>query len=417
MIINLLKRNRFRKADMKESSETLCNPGCGWYHVYTYDISRPEESMWIACEKEELAMLRIDIGSAREAELSEYELAYIRDILDFFHKNQKEIILRFTYDTSGNGRIREPAASSIIFRHMEQLGEVIKKYRNDILAVQGILVGNWGEMHGSKYLSDKWLVLLVRKMFESMDHSCYLAVRTPDQWRKIIKHAKAEEKDIWKRKLTLFNDGMFGSVSDLGTYGPSEEDRKKELKWQKTQMAGRPTGGEAVAVDSVIRTSDAVKDMRQMHLGYLNSVYHEKVLQFWKSEEINWKECRKSVSGYQYIGAHLGYRFVVRDVLEKGKGELQISVENTGFGELCEEAECRLSVLDQRHQEKSILTEQDARDWTSGEAVRFYVKLDAEWIVPGNKVYLQLLRKKDGRPIHFANAGAEQEEKILLGRF
>lgn len=61
----------FRKDELKESAEELGNPGCGWYHVYTFTAQPSaggrtvEEEIWLdeACRKEQLALVIIDIGA------------------------------------------------------------------------------------------------------------------------------------------------------------------------------------------------------------------------------------------------------------------------------------------------------------------------------------------------------------------
>ena len=45
---------------------------------------------------------------------------------------------------------REPTLFSIVLTHMRQLGAVVRAYESDILITQGLFIGNWGEMHGSK---------------------------------------------------------------------------------------------------------------------------------------------------------------------------------------------------------------------------------------------------------------------------
>ena len=49
-------------------------------------------------------------------------------------------------------------------RHMEQLGEVFSEYEDQIYIVQGVLVGNWAEMHSSRYLTRENYLKLVWKM-------------------------------------------------------------------------------------------------------------------------------------------------------------------------------------------------------------------------------------------------------------
>ena len=66
---------------------------------------------------------------------------------------------------------------SLIETHMEQIGDIVLKYAEDILVIQGIFVGNWGEMHGSKFLDIRDMRELLCCLHRSVKGSCCLAVR------------------------------------------------------------------------------------------------------------------------------------------------------------------------------------------------------------------------------------------------
>ena len=155
------KQAEFRKAEFQESSEMLSNPGCGWYHVYTFKAQPPgdgrpvEEEAWLdeSCRQEQLALALIDIGAFRVLSLSEEALDHIRRIMDFFHRNRKQLLLRFVYDTEGKGMEREPLTLNMVKRHMEQIGGAIRPYLEDILVIQGV----FGKLGG-----DAWLEIFGR---------------------------------------------------------------------------------------------------------------------------------------------------------------------------------------------------------------------------------------------------------------
>lgn len=406
--LNIIKK--FHKAALEENLEKTANPGIGWYHLYTFDAGCAAPELYIACEEEEIVLLLINIGAFRGEKLSADALMSVRQIFHFFAENQKDMIVRFTYDTEGKGMEREPERGELIREHIRQLGAVIKEYHSQIMVVQGILAGSWGEMHGSKFVSEKWLVRLAEEMLEATDYSCQLAVRKPEQLRCIAKALgkKAEEK------LTLFNDGIFGSETDLGTYGTSL--KESELSWQYEKMKYRYVGGEALVTQNVagqayMEGKRAAEDFKRMHISYLNSVYQRELLDYWKKEEIMWQQ--KRISSYEYLGAHLGYRFLVRDVKWK-KDSLLIRIENTGFANLCEDAMCRLQICTENGR-KEREVKADPKKWESQKESVLEIKLDKEEQKKGTRYFLQLYRKKDGRQIRFANKDAENG--VLLGKF
>ena len=135
-------RIKFHKTVAEETNVFLHNPGCGWYHVYSFAVRSsseqfPEEgeSPPFLYEEESLALVLIDIGAFQCSELSEGALSYIGCILKYFSCQKKQLILRFAYDTEGRGMEREPSTVSLIKRHMEQLGSVICRYADHILVV------------------------------------------------------------------------------------------------------------------------------------------------------------------------------------------------------------------------------------------------------------------------------------------
>lgn len=426
MRIFFRKKNIFQPEIMRESADALSNPGCGWYHLYTFNVSETEAPLYVVCQEEELVLLRISIGVCRERELLPEELKNIFRILQFFQEKKKGMILRFVYDMEGRGMEAEPVGSSLVKKHMCQIGSVVRQFIPDVLAVQGILVGNWGEMHGSKFLTEKYLKELTQTMLESLNGRCFLAVRTPGQFQ-VITSSMTEEQ---QKQIALFNDGMFGSATDLGTYGVATDQeqgdqlREKALQWQHQTARHRFNGGEVLAgMESEAdrqrwqNVKKAADDMSDMHISYLNSTYQQDVLQMWKEQEIIWSGIAQKVSGYEYIGRHLGYRFVVRSVSVDRKLQMRLAVENCGFAELCQQAECFL-VLEQGDKKVCQCVRTDPESWESGKITELTVQLqiteqfsDAEEI----KCYLCLKRRYDGRYIRFANEGAG--DYLFIGSF
>ena len=428
MLIKFRGKVNFVKSDFQESSKDLMNPGCGWYHVYNFKALPPtdgrpvEEEVWLdeSCRQEQLALALIDIGAFRAAPISEAGLLHIGQIMEFFHRNRKQLLLRFAYDAEGKGMEREPLTLAMVKRHMEQIGESIRPYLEDILVLQGIFVGNWGEMHGSRFLDDDSMCQLIDKLYRITGGRCFLAVRTPAQWRRITANPMTDPKA--EERLALFNDGIFGSSTDLGTYGIMNRaqageagswSRAEELEWQSRLLDAVPNGGEILSCQPLTGYRQAAEDLEEMHASYLNSIYHPEQLDYWRKETVEEQGCWHGISGYDYIGRHLGYRFNVLDVSEK-KNELKITIQNSGFGNLCEEAECFLVTESEPGKCSHKRLAADARDWKSGQETLVTAALPQEGCGAGTRLYLLLKRRKDGRIIRFANQGAD--DKVLLGR-
>lgn len=420
-------RAAFAPADCRECGGELSNPACGWYHVYTFQAQPPPEGqpvdaeVWLDedCRRERLALALIDIGEFQFAPLSGAALSRIAQIMDFFRRNRKQVLLRIVYDTQGRGLEREPPTLARIKEHMEQIGEAVGPYLGDILVVQGIFVGSWGEMHGSKFLDTESMCELVNTLYRVTRGRCFLAVRTPSQRRAITGSPKVRRETA--RRLGLFNDGIFGSPTDLGTYaalpgaGRGEKwSRSEELEWQDLQMGAVPNGGEILSCHPLKSFRQAEQDLRRMHLSYLNGVYHPEQLEHWRKEIVEEAGCWHGLSGYDYIGRHLGYRFTVVNVAKAlGKG-LRITVKNNGFGNLCQEADCFLGLETGQGGISWQRLDADARKWKSGHETVLGAEIPRTCSA-GSKLYLTLRRRSDGCVLRFANQGAG--DSVLLGEF
>ena len=451
---------------LKESTRALKNPGCGWYHIYTFDLSKENsnessnESFYIDCEEEELVLLLIDIHAFRCCEqIPKEALEWFSSILTFFEQHDKGIILRIVYDTKGRGMENEPSSIKIVKSHMKQLGSIICEHTSEkkslpgkILVHQGLFVGSWGEMHSSKFLSTAPMTELVQTLYEAIGGICPIAVRKPEQLRSIVEQLELEKKTAVS--LTLFNDGIFGSETDLGTYGTEPRidnssnnrawARQDELDWQETQMQRSFTGGEAVGMPDVINevsprstansldSSLMIRELDQMHVSYLNSTYRQEQLNAWKNQSMTWNG--ETISVYDYIGRHLGYRFTVINVKQIKNKEakkapkdlqaqsstdnishytMQITIRNTGFANLCEEAVCRLIIAENNENIKAFEIKSDPRTWNSGTDTVIECPIPQEiWPQQSQqtKLFLQLIRKRDGRIIEWVNE--EYDHKV-----
>ena len=459
-------KNKDADIQLKESTRALKNPGCGWYHIYTFDLSK-ENFLYIDCEEEELVLLLIDIHAFRGCEqIPKEALECFSSILTFFEQHDKGIILRIVYDTKGQGMENEPSSIKIVKSHMKQLGSIICEHTSEkeslpgkILVHQGLFVGSWGEMHSSKFLSEARMKELSDTFLEATKGSCPIAVRKPVQLR--ILSCKKTLQDAPNTNLALFNDAIFGSETDLGTYGTirksalSENNerektpwaREDELFWQQSFMQQSFCGGEVLGgmntvsesfgnTDHPQRTLDwkqVVEDIAKMHVSYLNSIYSKEVLDDWKTQRIMWNG--EEISEYDYIGRHLGYRFVVTQIKiesvspEKKKqtqsdtqnqisaSVITFTIKNTGFANMCEEAVCRLILTENNENIKAFEIKSDPRTWSSGTDTVIECHIPKEvWTQKSQqtKLFLQLTRKRDGRIIEWANEEYDCQFGVLL---
>ena len=406
------EKKNFRPGDFTESTEYLSNPGQGWYRIFTYDAGRETvlEEENATLEGESLALVRINIGRYRCEKLPETALENIRRILLFFGQRGVDMILRIVYDLEGKGLEREPDLFSLVRDHMLQLSALIHEFEDRILVYQGLLVGSWGEMHQSKFLAEKWLLDLESAFRSHGNDKVWLAVRRPVFLRMLI---GTEDASLGKR--TMFNDAVGSSQTDMGTYGwKNRKDsswkeawvREEEVLFIERVLQKAPFGGEALLPEKgyEITSAEIVKDMRRMHLSYLNCQHDRRVLELWKKRRWHSTDVWNNVSLYDYIGSHLGYRFCVRGVsVSRGKGSgiwsLCVVIENIGFGNLCQEAEAELIRIDKDGERSCQRLDWDAREWDAGRRITCWAQIVPE----EGSLYIRLRRKWDGGRILFSN--------------
>ncbi len=453
------KKAKFTCAYLSESSAELPNPGRGWYQVYSFDVREKideGELKWCLDVREHLALVTIDIGCCRDRDLTDEELLNVRRIFDFFASHGKQMIVRTVYDREGKGPEREPEKFSMVLQHIRRLGPLFAKYAAYILTLQGLLVGSWGEMHDSRYLSDEKLCELAGTMWEATGGSCCLAVRRPVQ-RRIL--CASPNGRAWR--IGLFDDGLFASASHLGTFAEGEYGARnavdaqgclinarpwpdeKELDYLNRECARVPNGGEAPgsggAADGFSQ-KEILDTMRRMHLTYLNRVYSEKVISGWKQMNYSGEDAAyQEGSLYDYIGQHLGYRFVIKEVSavpnreagaaweprrffssfgkKKTKSEaltmtVTIRGRNVGFGNLYSPAHLTLIARGSDGSEVRKRLESDPREWDAGKDFCVTVEwagltvADTDGLSWREELFLRL-KQEDEEVIWFANRNAK----------
>lgn len=377
--------------------------------MFSFDISSPvnldalKES---AGEQDRLVMVLINIGSCRSGDLTEDMLDYLRRILAAFPG--QEMIVRITYDTEGKGLEREPDSLEQVLRHMRQVGPVLRSFSGRIHTLQGLFIGSWGEMHGSRYLSDEGLRLLAKTLWDAVEGSCYLSVRTPRQ-RRVL-----EQSGVDINKVGVFIDGLFGSETHLGTFGVEADPARRECTWlpamelayMNEDCAKAPNGGETV-LGEWVPGERIIQTLERMHLTYLNRVYDGGVLERWRQEIYQGGQ-----SLYDYVGSRLGYRFVLKTVrmkIRRGRREILLSGENQGFGNLLRESRVWLYGLRNGKVCFRSPLDADPSGWDSK------MKFTCRCLLPGHaarlarsqpyELYL-MMKREDGETIRFANAPA-----------
>lgn len=412
----------FHKYDLEQLSGDLENPGRGWYRIYTFHIGAEQVEEPVRYPGESLSLVLLDIGAYRDKELDQDALHEMRRIMKSFVSLGFDLILRICYDTEGKGMVREPSLFSLVKRHISQIAPVVKEFASSIYVYQGLLVGNWGEMHESKFLSAKCLKELMEIFLGETEGKVRLAIRKPVQLRIAYSEESICDGKLYD-KVGFFNDGILGSKTHLGTFAPETSVKSSyeemwapadEIAFMKPFLDHVPYGGEALKGPEPESTSETERILRELRVSYLNSTHDEKLLEEWKS--ISYGEG----SLYEQVGRRLGYRFCIRDVsVKKGKRwECRVQMENVGYGALYDDAEGLLWLeRSQGHKELLGSFEGDLRGMQCGENRELHASFEMPELEKGMneklRISISLRRKKDQKPIYFAQKALE--DRVILG--
>ena len=435
-IISSFHRVCYTSEVFSESDKPLQNPYCGFYHIIGYTLSDRYDSYNNYTDQineytEQLVLLEINLKNYRATDISEKGLEQLNAILASWEKspNNTNLILRFLYDWDGIALATEPDSLNLVLKHIEQIAPTVNRHRDCVYIMQGVFIGNWGEMHHSKFQDEDSVKQLINKLNDVIDPSIYLSLRTPAQWRSVTRIYNPPEKSpdsgikrpLFSR-LGLFNDGILGSVTDLGTY--AENEREKELKFQNKLCRYVPNGGEVVFNQNLSSLETAVSALKEMRVSYLNADYDGKVFEKWKNLVWQGDDAFNGCDGYTYIKAHLGYRYLIDSVKIKKCGlikqnlTLSLTLINNGFSNTLKPFETSILLENTKTKECSYIPfNADLMTLYGGDKKTFKVNLPVKAIKKGEYlIYFSVKDKTSGQTIALANQNQTQKYGILIGR-
>jgi len=350
-------------------------------------------------------------------------LLRLEKAIDFFNDKGKDIILRVAYDHEGKGMEKEPSTFKTVLKHAEQVACFVQEHRDKIFLYQGLLIGRWGEMHTSKF-TDTEKIKELNAVFEKyIGNSVFRAVRKPIQWR-MLRFNPSLEEGVKPEGLGIFNDGMFGSDSDLGTF---DSTNKSDLSWSKawnrekeTEFIGNiartvPVGGEALFGEGFVTMNGPnryIDELSMIRATYLNGHYDDKLIDYWKKNGINGKGIWGKSTFYEYIEAHLGYRFVIRgvEVLKNGENlAVKVEIENCGFADIYKETFLYVEIKGSEGIFKDCFKER-LNSCHPGELKTFSIEIRKMT----GRIYLYA-GQSEKKSVYFANEPLVAEGKLFIG--
>ena len=422
-----------------ETTDRLDDPDRGFYYIHRFRVADSadmtsavaDDYIWDA--ETSLSLVEIDLVEYRRGQISESGLSKVRELFDALRNVGKRYIIRFAYDFEGAGIYNEPAERSVIETHMRQLGGIVSSNSDIIFTLQGLFTGSWGEMNGTRYGSDSDLVSLFDTLIESVGDNVFLSVRKPSQLRIIT--GKSRHGAECEKRLGLFNDGISGSDSDLGTYGITGRTEQGEQgfyeSWVKSDEVDFvndlcrkvPYGGEAIIDNKLNDFENAVEYLSKLHVSYLNLGYDREVLEKWEKHTVKDSGIWNGIDGLSYIERHLGYRFAAENIkishsIIKDKVNYSVYIKNVGFAPVYGGLSIEITLSDHEMTvlERTVFDHPDC-DICNGEKIR--IKGAFSLTHDERKNFILCIRAtgiRTGRALKFANFEKSDDNGYIMGK-
>lgn len=307
----------------EESSQMVANPFQGAYYQCSTGESERLYDIVEAHPDCRIVLLTYLLDDEREMDvIPEDKMSDLERALQTAKDLGLSVIFRAAYDFSGE---YEDPEFDIMLKHIRQMGPVLNAYRSCVAGVQAGMIGAFGEWTQSRYMDTKTYRIEVIREWESvLDPRIPLSVRR----QKFIREARELGCDT--ERIGVYNDGLFSSESDLGTYR-EDYTREEDLKWSKENIKVPFNGGEMPFVSDFTQVDNVVEEARKLNLSYLNQEYNYEVWEYWAGQEY------ENMGGDEYIKMHLGCRLwaktlsIDKHFTAKKRLSLELEVKNSGF--------------------------------------------------------------------------------------
>ena len=470
-----------------ESLNETPNPYRGFYksEVLSYHRGQNNSAADMSEYRNSLVHLRIDISDftnhdGRDGFKDDIEinssttnmLSALDGTLQSLRENNGTSVVRIAYDKDYAGRIKdnpndstkmrtvwEPRSINKALQHQQAIGEIFAKYPDVIASVECGVFGPWGEMHSSDLRSEANVKKVVSKWLEVLPDSIPISVRQPEfySWWSGVS-IKSIDSDVTTPeqaayRVGVYNDGYLGSYDDRGTF----RDREREVAWLSNQAKHTLYGGEIVLFEEDVNHPTNVQptglymeqEAFKTHTSYLNVGWNDEIIAKMKKTKFKGNNSlynNGSLTEFNYVQNHLGYRYVVRNVSltrETSKYEnfaLEAGIENVGFANLVKEKKAYLilkstdgnfektydlGALDPSLGESAANV--DPRNWdsTATTSVKVNVDIPDDFAEGKYEVYIKLVTDTSNGvyhsyPIRFSNSSNIYDENLeanYLGSF
>lgn len=306
------------------SADDVLNPERGF--MVDIDLVRGRDFRWVRDQGYTLAYAGVRLDGNRTEALSHQLHADLDLGFEAVRDAGIKVVLRFVYNDAADGA---DAPKWAMLAHIDQLRPLLQKHADVIAVMDAGFIGAWGEWHSSTHgldnPRDRGDILYA--VLRALPASRSVTVRSPrykvDAYGDPMPAARAFDGSDPAR-VGHHNSCFLASDTDLGTYTEPIE------RW-KSYVAhdGRftPVGGETCRLNPPRSDcSTATAELRRLHWSFLNALYHQDVLDRWRTDGC-----------YREIARDLGYRLELSSVTfdqavaPGGRLRIAIRLRNTGY--------------------------------------------------------------------------------------
>ena len=390
-ICSPVSAQEMRKLIFEESFEDFPNPERGFYHsrslaeIQNFDIRG---------ENLTLVYLRVIADKFRDKPLSEEFLHTVQNGFDEARKNGIKINPRVAYNygpyPGAKARYGDDAPLDIVLTHISQLKPLWIKNKDVINVLDAGFIGGWGEWHtsanGLDSLPNRRAILFA--ILDALPKDRMVVQRYPGLKRAIFTGSETNDDSVLTRarafdgsnlaRIGHLNDCFLSSPIDVGTYRHTDEGWtvERELNYIGSESPFVPYGGETCRLDPRGECDNAVPEMTELHINYLNLDYNRRVLDRWKDQGC-----------FDEIKRRIGYRFVLASVQMPeqihpgGELNLEFNIRNVGFGELFNPRKVEIVLKNNTTGiEKVAVLKEEPRFWGAGKTTAVHATLS----IPAN---------------------------------
>ena len=348
----------------------IANPERGFFRFR--DLTNLTNLTGLRAQGQTLVYGRVLAEQFRDRPLDAAFLAKIQAGFDEARKHGVKVKFRLAYNDS----FGEDAPKSVILNHIQQLQPVWEKNQDVMFHMDAGFIGAWGEWHSSTNgldnHDDRRDILFA--ILDALPQDRTVGIRTPHYKREIFSgSATSDESRITAEnafdgsRLTRvghLNDCFLSSATDFGTYAYTAHNwpLERELDYIGQESLYVPFGGETCSLHVRNQSAQAIAEMEQLHIDYLNLDYHPQVIQRWKED-----------GSFDEIQRRLGYRFELETASLPATARpgsvipFDFQVNNVGFGELFNPRQVEVVL---RHTQKQLMVTAplrvDPRRWAGG---------------------------------------------------